>query len=76
MTKLQYDITDIEETARHGEERGAAWLRSAINKALQEELEHANVRRSKDATDEHYDAGYRSAIEQAIEIVMNAKAQS
>lgn len=76
MTKLQYDITDIEETARQGEERGAAWLRSAIIKAMKDELEHAGVRQSKDTTDEHYDAGYRSGIEQALEIAQNAKAQS
>jgi hypothetical protein len=74
MSKLHYDITDIEDTARNGEYRGAEWLRSAINKALEEELEHATVRRSKDATDETYDAGYRAAIQEAIEIVINAKA--
>lgn len=68
-----YNISDIEETARHGEQRGGEWMRSAIIKALEEELEHAMVRRSKDQTDDVYDAGYRSAIEEAIEIAQNAK---
>jgi hypothetical protein len=74
MSKLQYTITDIEETARHGEERGATWLRTAIIKALQQEREHAATRQSKDDSDETFDAGYRAGLEQALEIALNAKA--
>jgi hypothetical protein len=73
MSKLQYDIGDIEETARHGEERGAAWERAKIAKALEEELENATARHSKDEKDAMYDAGYRAGIEEAIRITSEDK---
>lgn len=64
-----YTISDIEDTARGGEQRGAAWERARITKALEDELENATAgRHSKNGSDAMYDAGYLAGIEEAIRI--------
>lgn len=71
-----YDISDIHDVYENAISGGQRMAREQIIKALEEELEHATVRRSKDDRDEAYDAGYRSAIEEAIQITREAKAES